>query len=104
MNPPEPTGRERGYTLLIVMFAIFLLTLGLMLAMPVWQTQIQRELEEELIFRGRQYVEAVRLFQIKNPGTFPASFDGRVGVAADHTAPVVNVHRRQCRRVGKKRV
>jgi hypothetical protein len=57
------------------MFAIFLLTLGLMLAMPVWQTQVQRELEEELIFRGEQYVEAVRLFQTKNPGNFPSSFD-----------------------------
>ena len=72
-GPPAP--REYGYTLLIVMFAIFLLTLGLMLAMPVWQTQVQRELEEELIFRGEQYVEAVRLFQTKNPGNFPSSFD-----------------------------
>ena len=64
-----------GYTLLIVMFAIFLLTLGLMVAVPVWQTQIQRELEEELIFRGEQYVEAVRLYQTKNPGQFPENFD-----------------------------
>jgi len=71
----SPAPREYGYTLLIVMFAIFLLTLGLMLAMPVWQTQVQRELEEELIFRGEQYVEAVRLFQTKNPGNFPSSFD-----------------------------
>ncbi len=64
-----------GFTLLIVMFAIFLLTLGLMIAVPVWQTQIQRELEEELIFRGEQYVEAVRLYQTKNPGQFPENFD-----------------------------
>jgi hypothetical protein len=46
-----------------------------MVAVPVWQTQIQREKEEELIFRGNQYVEAVRLFQLKKPGTFPRSLD-----------------------------
>jgi hypothetical protein len=57
------------------MFAIFLLMLGLMVAVPVWQTQIQRELEEELIFRGEQYVEAVRLYQTKNPGQFPSNFE-----------------------------
>jgi len=67
--------RRNGYTLLIVMFAIFLLMLGLMIAVPVWQTQIQRELEEELIFRGEQYVEAVRIYQTKNPGQFPSSFE-----------------------------
>ncbi len=70
-----PARSENGFTLLIVMFAIFLLTLGLMLAMPVWQTQIQRELEVELIFRGEQYVEAVRVFQTKHPGNFPSSFE-----------------------------
>jgi hypothetical protein len=57
------------------MFAIFLLTLGLMIAIPILQTQVQRELEEELIFRGGQYVEAVRLYQSKNPGQFPESFE-----------------------------
>jgi len=46
-----------------------------MIAVPVWQTQIQRELEEELIFRGEQYVEAVRIYQTKNPGQFPSNFE-----------------------------
>lgn len=66
--------QNQGYTLIILLFAIFILTLGLMVAAPVWQTQIQRELEEELIFRGKQYVEAVRLYQTKFPGTFPQDF------------------------------
>jgi len=48
------------------------MSIGLMLAVPVWQTQIKREKEEELIFRGNQYVEAIRLYQQKNPGKFPA--------------------------------
>lgn len=61
--------------LIILMMAVFVLSIGLLVAIPVWETQIQREKEEELIFRGKQYVEAVRLYQLKNPGTFPKSFD-----------------------------
>lgn len=55
------------------MMAVFVISLGFLVAAPLWQTEIQREKEEELIFRGRQYVEAVRIFNKKNPGRFPAS-------------------------------
>ncbi len=64
-----------GYTLIILLFAISVLLIGLMIAVPVWQTQIQREREEELIFRGKQYVEAIRIFQLKKPGSFPKTMD-----------------------------
>ena len=64
-----------GYTLIILLFAITVLILGLLIAVPVWQTQIQREKEEELIFRGKQYAEAIRLFQMKKPGAFPRTMD-----------------------------
>lgn len=67
--------QTQGYTLIILMFVLFVMSLGLLVAVPVWQTQIQREKEEELIFRGKQYVEAVRLFQIKKPGAFPKDFE-----------------------------
>lgn len=67
--------QSSGYTLIILLFAVTMLIVGLMVAVPVWQTQIQREKEEELIFRGKQYVEAIRLFQIKKPGTFPKTMD-----------------------------
>ena len=67
--------KKKGYILFILMVAVFVMSIGLLVAVPVWQTQIQREKEEELIFRGNQYVEAVRLFQTKNPGSFPKSLD-----------------------------
>lgn len=66
---------KKGYTLLLLLFLIFILSLSLLIAVPVWETQLQREKEEELIFRGRQYVEAIRLFQQKYPGTFPRQLD-----------------------------
>jgi len=55
------------------MMAVFVITLALLVAVPVWQTELQREKEEELIFRGKQYAEAVRVFIQKNPGRYPAS-------------------------------
>jgi type II secretory pathway pseudopilin PulG len=67
--------KNQGYVLLLVLLALFILTLGLMVAMPVLETQLKRENEEELIFRGLQYVEAIRLYQQKKPGTFPSSLE-----------------------------
>jgi type II secretory pathway pseudopilin PulG len=66
---------DSGTTLLILMVFISVMTVGLLVALPVWHTQMQRELEEELIFRGRQYVEAIRIYQTKNPGSFPRSLE-----------------------------
>jgi hypothetical protein len=58
----------------MLMFGVFVITLGFLVAIPVWKTELQREKEEELIFRGKQYAEAVRIYVQKNPGRFPASF------------------------------
>jgi len=69
------TRLKSGYMLLILVFIVFLISIGLMIAVPVWQTQMKRELEEELIFRGNQFVEAIRIFQTKKPGTFPKNFE-----------------------------
>jgi len=67
--------KKEGYILIILMVAVFIMAIGFLIATPIWKTQIQREKEEELIFRGKQYVEAVRLFQIKFPGSFPKTFE-----------------------------
>lgn len=66
---------EAGTTLLILMVLLSILSLALVIALPLNETQKWREREEELLFRGRQYVEAVRLFTLKNPGGFPESID-----------------------------
>ena len=44
-------------------------------AMPVWKQTAQREKEEELLFRGKQYVHAIALFQKKTANAFPPSLD-----------------------------
>ncbi len=68
-----PAAASRGYAMIMLMMAVFALSLGLLIVVPAWQTEVKREKEEELIFRGRQYAEAVRLYVLKNPGRFPAS-------------------------------
>jgi type II secretory pathway pseudopilin PulG len=70
--------RQAGYTFIILMAMITILAIGLLVAVPVWKTQIQREAEEELVFRGLQYVEAVRLYSLKNGGRLPAKIDDLV--------------------------
>jgi type II secretory pathway pseudopilin PulG len=67
--------RNEGYTIVMLLVAASVLAIGILAAVPVWQTQIQRENEDELIFRGNQYVEAIRRYQTKNPGQFPRTMD-----------------------------
>jgi hypothetical protein len=64
---------KKGYLVIMLMMAVFAIGMGFLVAVPVWQTEVKREREEELIFRGKQYVEAVRIFVLKNPGRFPGS-------------------------------
>jgi len=67
--------QREGYSIIILLVAISVLSIGLLVAIPVWQTQIQREKEEELIFRGKQYVEAIRRYQLIHPGRFPKNIE-----------------------------
>ena len=66
-------GGRRGATLIMLLVILSVMAVGLLAAVPLWQTQVQREKEEELIFRGRQVVEAVRLFLTRHPGQYPES-------------------------------
>ncbi len=62
---PRVGGRsaEGGYNLVILIFLIVLANLSIAAALPSWTGAMQREKEEELIFRGMQYAEAIRRFQ-----------------------------------------
>lgn len=71
---PLRTG-ERGYTLAVVAVFTTILLVTLTEAAINWQKAIQREREEELIFRGKQYMRAVELWQRKFPGTYPITID-----------------------------
>ncbi len=59
---------------LLVSLAVMSVLMGALL--PAWRHQAQREKEAELVFRGEQYVRAIRLWEMKmGPGSRPPNFD-----------------------------
>lgn len=65
---------ESGYILLTVLFMVVLLLIALAVAAPRIATSIQRDREEELIHRGKQYTRAIKLYY-KKFGRYPSSID-----------------------------
>jgi type II secretory pathway pseudopilin PulG len=59
---------------LLVSLAVISVLMSALL--PAWRHQAQREKEAELVFRGEQYVRAIRLWEMKmGPGSRPPNFD-----------------------------
>jgi type II secretory pathway pseudopilin PulG len=68
------TLRERGYNLVILSVLVMVLVASLAMIVPVLEQQDRRSREEEAIFRGLQYAEAIRRFQ-ERQGRLPNSLD-----------------------------
>lgn len=62
--------RDDAFTLVTLAVLVTVLNIVVAAALPVWSQQIKRDKEEELIFRGLQYAEAIRIFQ-KRVGRYP---------------------------------
>ena len=71
---PLQTPLERGYALLMVMFIAALMMAAVMTVAPNILTQAKREKEEEMIWRGKQYVRGIKLYYRKL-NRFPTSLD-----------------------------
>ena len=65
--------RSRGYSMVALVVAIIVLNIAVAAVMPLWSTAIRRSQEEELIFRGLQYAEAIRVFQVARGLMFSGS-------------------------------
>jgi len=61
---------EAGYTLAAFVMVIAIMAIMMAAAVEIVSFQAQREKEAELIFRGQQYVEGIRLYQ-KKYGRYP---------------------------------
>jgi type II secretory pathway pseudopilin PulG len=57
---------EGGFAMAGLLVALAIMSLMLSVAMPTWRTLMQREKEEELIWRGQQYDRAIQLYRKKN--------------------------------------
>jgi hypothetical protein len=69
-----PQRDERGYALLMVIFLVATLMVFAVVGSLSVKTQGQRDKEDELAWRGNQYVRAIRFFYKKN-GRFPKTID-----------------------------
>jgi type II secretory pathway pseudopilin PulG len=65
---------SRGFALAAMLVAIAILSVMLLVALPTWRHQVQREKEAELVFRGEQYARAIGLYQ-RRVGAFPPNLD-----------------------------
>ena len=67
--------REQGYAMAALLVGISVMSVLMSMALPVWSHMAKREKEEELIWRGKQYVRAITLFQRKFANTYPPTVD-----------------------------
>jgi type II secretory pathway pseudopilin PulG len=68
-------GAEAGYNLVILLVAVTVLNVLVAAMLPLWSTAIRREKEEELVFRGFQYAEAIRVYRLRHGGNYPIKLD-----------------------------
>src|SRR5262245_14636478 len=69
---------DAGYAMVALLVGMSVMAVMMTVAMPVWKHNTQREKEEELIFRGKQYVHAIELYGRKFANTQPPSVDALV--------------------------
>jgi type II secretory pathway pseudopilin PulG len=60
-----PHSSEAGYTLVVFVMIVAVMAIMMAVAVEIVSFQAQREREAELIFRGQQYVEGIRLYKQK---------------------------------------
>ena len=65
---------DRGFALAALIVFLTALSIALAASAPAYQMQAQRELEQELIFRGQEYVRAIQKYQ-RSFGIFPLNID-----------------------------
>src|ERR1700753_2896815 len=66
--------KQGGYAILLVAFLTTIMLLTAIVAVPAIRTERRREKEEEMIWRGKQYVHAIKLYYRKN-GRFPTNIE-----------------------------
>lgn len=74
MEATTPTGNS-GFLLIAVFIMVVILSVVMMTAVPVLETETQREREEELIFRGKQYVLGIELYMKKHTNLYPQNLE-----------------------------
>ena len=70
----SPRESQRGYAYLMALFMVTTLIIASQVAVRNYLTEGRREREDQLIWRGQQYVRAIRLYYRKT-GHYPSNLD-----------------------------
>lgn len=70
---------EAGYNLVVLAVLITVMNIAVAAALPYWSSWAKRQQEEELVFRGLQYAEAIRLFRVRQ-GRLPTTLEELIEV------------------------
>ncbi|HOW45763.1 MAG TPA: hypothetical protein PK919_11425 [Candidatus Aminicenantes bacterium] len=74
-RPATMRSRRAGYVMIMLMIAVAVLSVFMLMAVPLWRTEAQRESEEELVFRARQYVRAIELYVQAHNNLYPQNLE-----------------------------
>ena len=67
--------QEEGGLLIILMVGVAVASIALTVAVQAWSTTWRRDSEEELIFRGQQYANAILAYQKEHGGQYPLNLE-----------------------------
>ena len=73
--PLSKDASSHGFAMAALLTAMSIMAIALAAALPAWQQTMQREKEEELVFRGEQYSHAIALFQRTFVNSAPRNID-----------------------------
>ena len=93
-NSKSAFRNTKGFTYIALLAAIIIIGISLGAAGKYWQNIVQREKEEELLFRGDQYRRAIERYSSAVPGIrqYPASIDN---LLKDERSPLGRRYLRQ---------
>ena len=66
---------EEGALLLLIMVGAAVMVIGIAVAAQAWSSTWRRDSEDELIFRGNQYVDAILAYPKEHGGALPVGLD-----------------------------
>ncbi len=67
--------QEEGGLLIILMVGVAVASIALTVGVQAWSTTWRRDSEEELIFRGQQYANAILAYQKEHGGQYPLNLE-----------------------------
>jgi type II secretory pathway pseudopilin PulG len=80
---PSFLTRSRGFTYIGVIAILAVMMIAMGAVAQIWHTQMQREKEQELLFIGNQFQNAIGRFYQESGRAFPTSLQALLGVDGD---------------------